>query len=940
MDVRATNARVQEALTAMRPYGATPLAGMLADARDFLLQDSSLWQGEPLGPRADPCVINGSRKTYVVVVSDGEPNLDLRPECAGGPGPGPSGDGCPFDEPYDIAESLRQSGDVRTFAIGYSLSTQAGFDCETIDQGSFAPGGVCDAPAGPAKACCTIARIAIAGGTGHGFFPDSAAELGASLAQIFQDIAEPTSRTLPVFATATATPSAGGAAAAAYQFASSLNPRPGSARWSGNLERKRYACETVNGALEATLRDVDAAAGDDFSINLDAAGVTEPRRYLTVIGALDAGAQRIWSSRSLRTALGSDDGLGVYPGAMTGGGAPAVAAAFLGEIGNAPRALDIEPGGPLPVACATLGAADAAACAERLLQWEIGEDVQVGAETLRRQHRLGAIYHATPALAGPPRDLVADESYALFSATQSARPLVLFAATTDGQLHAFQVAAVGPADPVQVDSPRNNELWSFFPPHVLPRLAAAHGQQSVLIDGAPAVKNVFYQRTLAQAAAAGTAGGAAWHTALVAGAGAGGSFYYALDVTDPHSPYFLWQLATDAGGAPLFGDATPPPAIATLEIESAGEVKEVAVAILAGGSAPIATGSCPRQSATSPLVPSGGAYPPRAAVRCWGAAGGGAVGPARSITIVRLDNGEVLRTFRGHPSEAPAGLAARTTIAPFDSPMTGVPVAYPSQAGQIADRIYAGDSDGTLWRIDVSKPDPADWEAHLAWDAYSFSGDDAQSGQPIDTPPIVSVDPLGNRVILFSTGDQEAFTSSASVGTRIWSITEEANAGAIEMKALWSRALADGKRVTGPISLFNSVAYFATFTPIPASAAQCSDGFGSIWGLDYLTGAARLPSSADPAVLVESEDQAPGTVVFGVAVTQTPSCVEGATFNDAYFGSLAGLQGVTGSSYQLVYHTGSHGPADAQGAKTRASTKLLPPPPAGVRIASWASVVE
>src|SRR5690606_27928974 len=36
-----TNQQIQNALLAMRPYGATPINGMMADARDFLLNDDS-----------------------------------------------------------------------------------------------------------------------------------------------------------------------------------------------------------------------------------------------------------------------------------------------------------------------------------------------------------------------------------------------------------------------------------------------------------------------------------------------------------------------------------------------------------------------------------------------------------------------------------------------------------------------------------------------------------------------------------------------------------------------------------------------------------------------------------------------------------------------------------------------------------------------------------
>src|SRR5262249_31950343 len=70
--VQQTNAHIQEALVAMRPYGATPLAGMMADARDFLLNDTSIdpSTSKPFGPSTDPYFSGGCRTTYVVVLSD------------------------------------------------------------------------------------------------------------------------------------------------------------------------------------------------------------------------------------------------------------------------------------------------------------------------------------------------------------------------------------------------------------------------------------------------------------------------------------------------------------------------------------------------------------------------------------------------------------------------------------------------------------------------------------------------------------------------------------------------------------------------------------------------------------------------------------------------------------------------------------------------------
>src|SRR5262249_50197567 len=153
----------------------------------------------------------------------------------------------------------------------------------------------------------------------------------------------------------------------------------------------------------------------------------------------------------------------------------------------------------------------------------------------------------------------------------------------------------------KVDHIENNEIWSFMPPYVLPRILPTYNTQALLLDGAPVVRDVIFERTLAQSQAGGS-GGITWSTVLVAGGGAGGSFYYALDVTDPYKPKFLWQISKDAAGNALFGDRTATPAITTIPLSDQGSVKEVAIAILPGGSAPSLPGSCLRQQPSWPNV--------------------------------------------------------------------------------------------------------------------------------------------------------------------------------------------------------------------------------------------------------------------------------------------------------------------------------------------------
>ncbi|WP_437800876.1 hypothetical protein [Sorangium sp. So ce693] len=953
-EIRSVNESIQNALIAARPYGATPLAGMLSDARDYILNEASTWKSRPLGPRDDPFISGGCRKTSIVLISDGEPNLDLRPTCTQGAGPGPEGTGCPYEEPQVIAHSLNTHVNpnrrVPTYTVGFGLSTEAGTDCSTISSSDFLAGGRCDGASGALKACCTLSRIAIEGGTDRGYFPNDANELSAVMSRIFAQIAaNSTSRTLPVFANAATTANTGSTAAGvAYQFASSFSPPPDGSLWSGNLERKRFVCESVSGVMTTQLEDIDPGKGDDFAANVNS-NTGQPRRFFTVIGDLDTTAQRIWSSRSIRpeAAAANADNLSDYAGTVTGSGAPAQATAFATDLASASRALDLDPSAAIPPQCSGgLQATNAGDCARRLIEWEVGAPMPSGVAS-REGNVLGSIYHSTPVVVGPPNDYIPDESYRAFAEhpDQANRPLVLYTATTDGQLHAFQVTAATASDPLKVDKVANNELWSFLPPHVLPRLLATFNQQSLLLDGAPVVKNVVFERTSAHVSSA----SATWNTVLVAGGGAGGSFYYALDVTNPKAPRFLWQLSTDKAGNPLFGDATPTPAIGMVEMQDGGHIKEIAVAILPGGSAPLDTSqpACNRQNTTHPLFYPTGTLAVRDSVRCWGSAGsGGLVGPSRSLTIVRLDTGEIIRTFRGHLDEAPAGLGSRRKVVDFDSPITGVPVPFPAGVGEVAERIYVGDADGTLWRVSLTSTNPDNWTVDLAWDAYSFPTDTAASSQPIQTTPIVSTDPLGNKVILFSTGDQEAFTASGTIETRVWSITERPHNSSLRFSENWVVPLMGGQRVTGPISLFNGCAYFATFTPVAPGTYTCADGRGSIWGVDYLFGAPGTPAALPNGCLVPHdpnerfEDQSPGTIVFGVAVTQKPTCTDTGEYIDPYFGPQTIVRQSTPPEYQLVFHTGAAGDADAQGGATRTSTRTLQRPRKVVKIDSWATLIE
>src|SRR5262249_20365240 len=78
--------------------------------------------------------------------------------------------------------------------------------------------------------------------------------------------------------------------------------------------------------------------------------------------------------------------------------------------------------------------------------------------------------------------------------------------------------------------------------------------------------------------------------------------------------------------------------------------------------------------------------------------------------------------------------------------------------------------DDDVARIDLSSTDMDSWKAVLFQDLYAGKAFDA--GQPIATPPILSVDTAGNIVINVSTGDQESITYTTTDLNYVYSITE------------------------------------------------------------------------------------------------------------------------------------------------------------------------
>lgn len=213
--------------------------------------------------------------------------------------------------------------------------------------------------------------------------------------------------------------------------------------------------------------------------------------------------------------------------------------------------------------------------------------------------RLGDIVHSTPTPIGRPVDnydlIYQDETYADFYRLHKDRETVVYTGANDGMLHAFLAGVFNPGAPVTGDGASftvdplkydplgpGDEIWAYIPQSLLPHLkwladpGYIDGNHVYYVDLKP---RIFDARIYEGASSSvhplhdiWTSGmndaqrdlrPHGWSTVLVGGLRFGGgsipvradwdtgtpgeedreftSSYFAIDITDPQKPFFLWE---------------------------------------------------------------------------------------------------------------------------------------------------------------------------------------------------------------------------------------------------------------------------------------------------------------------------------------------------------------------------------------------------------------
>jgi type IV pilus assembly protein PilY1 len=304
----------------------------------------------------------------------------------------------------------------------------------------------------------------------------------------------------------------------------------------------------------------------------------------------------------------------------------------------------------------------------------------------RKEWFLGDIIYSAPSVVGPPRSFFLENDYQTFKSNNLNRSTTIYVGANDGMLHAFSASD-------------GSETWAFIPENIRPylknlTLEACHKYYVDLTATASDVYDVTWK-----------SGGdewTGWKTVLLGGNRLGGEEYFALDITDPDvdSVSILWDKVLFSGQKsstlPFVGK------VKVLEGDS-GEVDKWLAIITSGYD----------ESDTRTGM----------------------------IAAVNFTDGTKETIWKDGSSEFnQLATQAKSGSNPYYT-MTS-PVAVDSDNDGYLDLIYAGDTEGGLWKFYYDYNDTL-WRKVKLFDT---------GGQPITGRPTLVFDDQQNLRIFFGTG--------------------------------------------------------------------------------------------------------------------------------------------------------------------------------------------
>ena len=488
--------------------------------------------------------------------------------------------------------------------------------------------------------------------------------------------------------------------------------------------------------------------------------------------------------------------------------------------------------------------------ASKFIKWALGSD-EWDEDARSERYKLGDIYHSGLVEIGPPRGSNPHGDYRIFKENNVNREKLVYVQANDGMLHAFKAET-------------GEEKWAFIPPNVLAEGRMTGMKQDITVSGNTttvtwldkAKSNPRYLLDGTMTAEDVLLSDGKYHTVLLGLLGYAGPGFYALDVTDPDEPQFMWAVENiiyNRTGDELLsnkntewyvsywarsGGSAARTNILHKDITDSSDLNYKELRL---------TQSTPGIGYVS--VPNGTL--PNTWVAIMGNGSQMGINDASSVAsvyVINIENGKLLKVL--------GGSSMKQIVTPAAILWTG--------STRLVKYFYVGDDNGKIYEGDLTNSQPSEWKMKDVFDIKSSVG-------PSYILDCAYID--RNKWLFINTGDYETLMKKGENKTD-YMIAANISSGVSDMSKLtkltsepenvitalegWYMVIPQDEYVTSPPVYYNGHIFFSSYIK---SKDPCSVGKSRIYVLNATTGKGAWTGGAK---YVEME----GVKVSGIVISE------------------------------------------------------------------------